>query len=80
MNWKLLGCLVLAWIIVYACIVKGVQSSGKVGDEFSLKCSHDRRKTFYLEESNIENVRRGLTQHNSFWYFISIGLTDLLEK
>ena len=29
-QWKLVGCLVLSWIIAYACIVKGVKSSGKV--------------------------------------------------
>lgn len=29
-NGKLLGCLILSWIVVYACIVKGVKSSGKV--------------------------------------------------
>ena len=30
MNGPLVGCLVLAWVITYACIVKGVKSSGKV--------------------------------------------------
>ena len=29
-NWKLLGCLAFAWIIVYICVFKGVESSGKV--------------------------------------------------
>jgi SNF family Na+-dependent transporter len=29
-NLKLLGCLVLAWIVVYLCVVKGIKSSGKV--------------------------------------------------
>lgn len=29
-NWKLVGCLILSWAVVYACIVKGVKSSGKV--------------------------------------------------
>ena len=31
-NGPLVGCLALAWVITYACIVKGVKSSGKVGD------------------------------------------------
>ena len=30
MNWELVGCLALAWVIVGACLAKGVKSSGKV--------------------------------------------------
>ncbi|XP_033106887.1 sodium- and chloride-dependent glycine transporter 1-like isoform X2 [Anneissia japonica] len=30
MRWQLAACLFLAWVIVYACIFKGVKSSGKV--------------------------------------------------
>ena len=29
-NGKMFGCLCLAWVVVFACIVKGVKSSGKV--------------------------------------------------
>ena len=29
-NGKLAGCLVFAWIVTYLCVVKGIQSSGKV--------------------------------------------------
>ena len=29
MNWKLFGCLVAAWVVVYFCVLKGVKSSGK---------------------------------------------------
>ena len=29
--WDLCLCLLLAWIIVYLCLIKGVKSSGKVG-------------------------------------------------
>ncbi|KAL2099891.1 hypothetical protein ACEWY4_004285 [Coilia grayii] len=29
-RWELLGCLILAWIIEYVCIFKGVKSTGKV--------------------------------------------------
>lgn len=30
-NWKLLGCLFVGWVITYLCVLKGVKSSGKVG-------------------------------------------------
>merc|ERR1712142_451973 len=29
-NWKLTGCLLLSWIVVMACLIKGVKSAGKV--------------------------------------------------
>lgn len=29
-KWKMLLCLILAWVVVYACIWKGIKSSGKV--------------------------------------------------
>lgn len=29
-NGKLVGCLLLSWVVVCACIIKGVKSSGKV--------------------------------------------------
>lgn len=30
MNWELVGCLALAWILTYCCIVKGVKTTGKI--------------------------------------------------
>ena len=30
-NWQLLLCFIAAWIIIYLCVIKGVKSSGKVG-------------------------------------------------
>ncbi len=29
-RWELFGCLILAWIVVFLCLVRGVKSSGKV--------------------------------------------------
>ena len=29
-RWELLGCLALAWLVVFLCLCKGVKSSGKV--------------------------------------------------
>ena len=30
LNGKLVGCFILAWVIVYICVVKGIKSTGKV--------------------------------------------------
>ncbi|XP_045130113.1 sodium- and chloride-dependent glycine transporter 1-like [Portunus trituberculatus] len=30
MQWELVGCLAVAWLLVFACMVKGIKSSGKV--------------------------------------------------
>ena len=30
LNVNLVGCLILAWIVTYLCVVKGIKSSGKV--------------------------------------------------
>ena len=30
-NWQVALVLLLAWIIVYVCVVRGIKSSGKVG-------------------------------------------------
>ena len=30
LKWDLVGCLAAAWLIVCLCLIKGVQSSGKV--------------------------------------------------
>ena len=37
-NGKLVGCLILSWVVVCACIIKGVKSSGKVRAEYFLDC------------------------------------------
>nr|XP_047126814.1 sodium-dependent neutral amino acid transporter B(0)AT1 isoform X3 [Hydra vulgaris] len=29
LNWRMFGCLLLAWVLVYMCVLKGVKSSGK---------------------------------------------------
>jgi len=30
LNWKVTLCLLLAWILVYLCIFKGIRTTGKV--------------------------------------------------
>eukprot|EP00106_Octopus_bimaculoides_P004880 XP_014772322.1 PREDICTED: sodium-dependent neutral amino acid transporter B(0)AT3-like [Octopus bimaculoides] len=29
-NWKIFGCFVFAWLVVYCCVCRGIQSSGKL--------------------------------------------------
>ena len=33
MNWEMFGCLLLAWVLVYFCIWKGIRTTGKVSEE-----------------------------------------------
>lgn len=35
-SWQIVLCLILAWIIVYLCLIKGVASSGKVSIDLTL--------------------------------------------
>ena len=32
LNGKLVGCFILAWVIVYICVIKGIKSTGKVSE------------------------------------------------
>ena len=41
-QWKLFGCLVATWIVVYACVIKGVKSSGKVIIKFLFRSARYR--------------------------------------
>lgn len=34
MNWKIVFTLVIAWVLVYMCMIKGIASSGKVSNSF----------------------------------------------
>ena len=38
-KWDLALCLLLAWIVVYACICKGIRSSGKVTESSDSRLS-----------------------------------------
>ena len=33
-NWQMFLCLLLAWVVVYLCLFRGIQSSGKVYNQF----------------------------------------------
>ena len=37
LNGKLVGCFILAWVIVYICVIKGIKSTGKVGKSTASK-------------------------------------------
>jgi hypothetical protein len=37
-SWSLTLCLLLAWILVAACIIKGIKSSGKVNFRVDWNC------------------------------------------
>jgi hypothetical protein len=45
-KWPLLMCLLLAWLIVFLCLSKGVQTSGKVRHPNEKRCSLFYRKLF----------------------------------
>ncbi len=55
-RWELLGCLILAWIVVFLCLIRGVKSSGKVSQmDFFFGIKKERRhicKQVYLFVSN----------------------------
>ena len=33
MNWEMFGCLLLAWVLVYFCIWKGIRTTGKASEQ-----------------------------------------------
>jgi len=37
MKWDLVLCLLLAWIIVFCCLIRGIKSAGKVSGDDILK-------------------------------------------
>lgn len=44
-RWQLLLCLLGAWTVVFLCLIKGIKSSGKVCQEFSLFTLTSRRQS-----------------------------------
>lgn len=53
-NWRMLLCLMAAWVIIYLCLFKGIQSSGKVSCQWDnhIFCLHvqcTRTRTVALE-------------------------------
>jgi Sodium:neurotransmitter symporter family. len=74
MQWELLGCLVLGWILVYIIIWRGLHASGKVREAV---CTHTYRNTNRSRStSNSEPNRIGVTKLRRMrWegYVASIG-------
>lgn len=48
-RWNLCLCLLLAWVIVFLCILKGVKSSGKVKSERPWRPGHQLRGGGFLD-------------------------------
>jgi SNF family Na+-dependent transporter len=47
LNGKLVGCLIVAWVVVYLCVAKGIKSSGKVRyPSFAIQDVQSQMKTF----------------------------------
>lgn len=45
-NWKIAGCMGVAWIIIYVCIMKGIVASGKVSGTYYIFLEPS---TFYVQ-------------------------------
>lgn len=54
MQWKLVGCLMLSWLVVYTCIVKGVKSSGG--------------KAVYFSVDQLQNIN--ICWHRWWWWLV----------
>ncbi len=53
-NWKLALCLLLAWIIIFVCLIRGIRSLGKV------RCSIISFKHFFLFHQTIVVVNKNV--------------------
>ena len=59
MNWDLALCLLLAWIVCYLCVCKGIKSSGKVRANFLYKLIYEEGCVFTLLLSIFLTVHLG---------------------
>ncbi|KAK3878646.1 hypothetical protein Pcinc_016725 [Petrolisthes cinctipes] len=73
MRWELVGCLALAWIIVFACMVKGVKSSGKVV-YFTALFPYAVLFILFVRGVTLEGAYKGVE-----FYFLRPNLTRLGE-
>ncbi|XP_066936637.1 sodium-dependent neutral amino acid transporter B(0)AT3-like isoform X1 [Clytia hemisphaerica] len=67
LNVNLVGCLILAWIITYLCVVKGIKSSGKVV-YFTAVFPYIVLLIFFFRGVTLDNAKNGIkTFFNPDW-------------
>ncbi|XP_051030992.1 sodium- and chloride-dependent transporter XTRP3-like, partial [Phodopus roborovskii] len=67
-QWEPALCLILAWLMVYLCILRGTESTSKVKlklDHMSSHPSHKKKKEATLFESDLQ----AMTCHSLNWYW-----------
>ena len=81
MRWPLFGCLVLAWIVVFLCLCKGVKSSGKVRFFFLNLLLHAFRHFLRMNKLGVPNTSMKQCRLNSFMFnLISIDIFWVLAQ
>ena len=56
-RWQLALCLLLAWIVIFLCLSKGIKSSGKVREKSSIQNDSSNGDTFKISLISSRNIR-----------------------